>query len=207
MAGSQIVDAAVQAERPPAGEHRLHRFTLQQTGELGANVGFHQGVQRMARTLRVGAGAGAGAGGGRNTTVIGDLRNFVMQGVAQLADAASQRRGLVRQRQGGQGECRLHPAAAVVAAEHHPLHLKVVEGILQDAHDVVVGGIEHVGDIAVDKELAGLAAGEHLGGNAAVGAADPQRVGPLPVDPFFEIVRVMLTFLQRPAAVAGQQRF
>lgn len=205
MAGSQIVDAAVQAERPPAGEHRLHRFTLQQTGELGANVGFHQGVQRMTRALRV--GAGTGVGGGRNTTPIGDLRNFVMQGVAQLADAASQRRGLVRQRQGGQGERRLHPAAAVVAAEHHPLHLKVVEGILQDAHDVIVGGIEHVGDIAVDKELAGLAAGEHLGGNAAVGAADPQRVGPLPVDPFFEIVRVMLTLLQRPAAVAGQQGF
>jgi len=205
MAGSQIVDAAVQAERPPAGEHRLHRFTLQQTGELGANVGFHQGVQRMARGLRV--GAGAGAGGGRNTTVIGDLRNFVMQGVAQLADATSQRRGLLRQRQGGQGERRLHAAAAVVAAEHHPLHLKVVEGILQDAHDVIVGGVEHVGDIAVDKELAGLTAGEHLGGHAAVGAADPQRVGPLPVDPFFEIVRVMLTFLQRPAAVAGQQRF
>ncbi len=180
MAGSQIVDAAVQAEGPPAGEHRLHRFTLQQTGELGANVGFHQGVQRMARTLRV----GAGAGGGRNTTPIGDLRNFVMQGVAQLADAASQRRGFLRQRQGGQGERRLHAAAAVVAAEHHPLHLKVVEGILQDAHDVIVGGVEHVGDIAVDKELAGLTAGEHLGGHAAVGAADPQRVGPLPVDPF-----------------------
>ena len=205
MAGSQIVDAAVQAERPPAGEHRLHRLTLQQTGELGANVGFHQGVQHTARVLR--AGAGAGAGGGRNTTVIGDLRNFVMQGVAQLADAASQRRGFLRQRQGGQRERRLHAAAAVVAAEHHPLHLKVVEGILQDAHDVVVGGVEHIGDIAVDKKLAGLAAGEHLGGNAAVGATDPQRVGPLPVDPFFEIVRVMLTLLQRPAAVAGQQRF
>lgn len=205
MAGSQIVDAAVQAEGPPAGEHRLHRFTLQQTGELGANVGFHQGVQRMARVLR--AGAGAGAGGSLNTTPIGNLRNFVMQGAAQLADAASQRRGLLRQRQGGQRERRLHAAAAVVAAEHHPLHLKVVEGILQDAHDVVVGGIEHVGDIAVDKELAGLAAGEHLGGHAAVGAADPQRVGPLPVDPFFEVVRIMLTLLQRPAAVAGQQRF
>ena len=207
MAGSQIVDAAVQAERPPAGEHRLHRFTLQQTGELGANVGFHQGVQHTARVLRAGAGAGAGAGGGRNTTVIGDLRHFVMQGVAQLADAASQRRGLLRQRQGGQRERRLHAAAAVVAAEHHPLHLKVMQSILQDAHDVVVGGVEHVGDITVDKELAGLAAGEHLGGNAAIGAADPQRVGPLPVDPFFEIVRVMLTLLQRPAAVAGQQRF
>ncbi len=116
-----------------------------------------------------------------------------MQGVAQLADAASQRRGFLRQRQGGQGERRLHAAAAVVAAEHHPLHLKVVQGILQDAHDVVVGGVEHVGDIAMDKELAGLATGEHLGGHAAVGAADPQRVGPLPVDPFFEIVRVMLT--------------
>ncbi|STV14398.1 Uncharacterised protein [Klebsiella pneumoniae subsp. pneumoniae] len=205
MAGSQIVDAAVQAERPPAGEHRLHRLTLQQTGELGANVGFHQGVQRMARGLRV--GAGAGAGGSLNTTPIGNLRNFLMQGAAQLADAASQRRGLLRQRQGGQGERRLHTAAAVVAAKHHPLHLKVVEGILQDAHDVVVGGVEHVGDIAVDKELAGLTAGEHLGGHAAVGAADPQRVGPLPVDPFFEIIRIMLTLLQRPAAVAGQQRF
>ncbi len=158
MAGSQIVDAAVQAERSPAGEHRLHQLTLQQTGELGANVGFHQGVKGTARGLRVGAGAGTGAGGGLNTTPIGDLRNFVMQGVAQLADAASQRRGLLRQRQGGQGERRLHAAAAVVAAEHHPLHLKVVEGILQDAHDVIVGGIEHIGDIAVDKELAGLAA-------------------------------------------------
>ena len=90
MAGSQIVDAAVQAERPPAGEHRLHRLTLQQTGELGANVGFHQGIKGTARGLRV--GTGAGAGGGLNTTPIGDLRNFVMQGAAQLADAASQRR-------------------------------------------------------------------------------------------------------------------
>ncbi len=205
MAGSQIVDAAVQAERPPAGEHRLHRLTLQQTGELGANVGFHQGVKGTARGPRV--GTGAGGRGGRNTTSIGDLHHFMMQGVAQLADAASQRRGLLRLRQGGQRERRLHAAAAVVAAEHHPLHLKVVEGILQDAHDVVVGGVEHIGDIAVDKELAGLAAGEHLGGNATVGATDPQRVGPLPVDPFFEIVRIMLTLLQRPAAVAGQQRF
>lgn len=106
MAGSQIVDAAVQAERSPAGEHRLHRFTLQQTGELGANVGFHQGVQRMTRALRVGAGSGTGAGGGRNTTPIGDLCNFVMQGVAQLADATSQRRGFLRQWQSGQGERR-----------------------------------------------------------------------------------------------------
>ncbi len=100
MAGSQIVDAAVQAERPPAGEHRLHWLTLQQTGELGANVGFHQRIKGTARRLRV--GTGAGAGGGLNTTPIGDLRNFVMQGVAQLADAASQRRGFLRQRQGGQ---------------------------------------------------------------------------------------------------------
>ena len=67
MAGSQIVDAAVQAERPPAGEHRLHWLTLQQTGELGANVGFHQGVQRMTRALRVGAGAGTGTGSGSGT--------------------------------------------------------------------------------------------------------------------------------------------
>ena len=119
MAGSQIVDAAVQAERSPAGEHRLHRLTLQQTGELGANVGFHQGVKGTARGLRVGAGAGTGAGGGLNTTPIGDLRNFVMQGVAQLADAASQRRGLLRQRQGGQGERRLHAAAAVVLSLIH----------------------------------------------------------------------------------------
>jgi hypothetical protein len=101
MAGSQIVDAAVQAERPPAGEHRLHRLTLQQTGELGANVGFHQGVQRMARAPRR-RWRWRWRRGGRNTTPIGDLRNFVMQGVAQLADAASQRRGLLRQRQGGQ---------------------------------------------------------------------------------------------------------
>ncbi len=50
---------------------------------------------------------------------------------------------------------------------------------------VVVGGIEHVGDIAVDKELAGLAAGEHLGGHAAVGAADPQRVGAAARRPIF----------------------
>ena len=122
-------------------------------------------------------------------------RNWPMRRASAEDSCASGRVGRERRR------------AAVVAAEHHPLHLKVVEGILQDAHDVVVGGIEHVGDIAVDKELAGLAAGEHLGGHAAVGAADPQRVGPLPVDPFFEIVRVMLTFLQRPAAVAASKGF
>ena len=49
MAGCQIVDAAVQAERPSAGEQRLYGVTVKQAAELGANVGLHQGIERRGR--------------------------------------------------------------------------------------------------------------------------------------------------------------
>ena len=190
MAGCQIVDAAVQAERPSAGEQRLYGVTVKQAAELGANVGLHQGIERRGRVgVRVSE---------RQSS------DITLQGIAQRADAAGQRRGLVGQRHLRQRERRLHAAAAVVAAEHHPFDLEIVEGILQYAHKVVVGGGNHVSDIAVDEEFAGMAAGEHFGGNAAIGAANPQRMWPLPGYQFFKIFRVMLALLQRPAAVTRQ---
>ncbi|UMX90186.1 hypothetical protein MJ579_03605 [Klebsiella pneumoniae] len=88
---------AVRAERSPAGEHRLPAHSP--ANENWARTLARQGDEGPGRGSRVGAGA-ALAPGSANTTPIGDLRNFVMQGVAQLTDTASQRRGLLRQRPG-----------------------------------------------------------------------------------------------------------
>lgn len=90
MVGSQIVDVVVQVEWLFVGEYCLYWFIFQQRGELGVNVGFYQGVQCMVRVFCVGVGVGVGVGGGCNIIVIGDLCNFVMQGVVQLVDVVSQ---------------------------------------------------------------------------------------------------------------------
>lgn len=76
--------ALVQAERPSAGEQRLYGFTVKQAAELGANVGLHQGVERFGRI-------GVSVSGCQSSDI-------TLQGIAQRADAAGQRRGLVGQR-------------------------------------------------------------------------------------------------------------
>jgi hypothetical protein len=68
---------------------------------------------------------------------------------------------------------RSHPAAAIVAAHDHVLHLEHVDRVLQDRQAVDVGVLDQVGDVAVHEQLAGRAADDVVGRQPAVGAPDP----------------------------------
>lgn len=73
----------------------------------------------------------------------------------------------------------LDTTAAVVAADYNMLDLEVVDSIVDDAHDVEVGADDHVGNVSVDKGLAGLQTSDLLGGNARITASHPEILGGL----------------------------
>jgi hypothetical protein len=53
------------------------------------------------------------------------------------------------------------------------IDLKVLNGVLDHSARVDVGGADDVGDVAVDKNVAGLEAEDCRFGDARVGAAEP----------------------------------
>src|SRR5262245_3330056 len=69
---------------------------------------------------------------------------------------------------------RTHAAAAVMADHQDMLHLEYVHRELQDREVVGVLRRSEIGDVPVHEELARTQANDLVGGNAAVGAADPQ---------------------------------
>lgn len=95
----------------------------------------------------------------------------------------------------------LDAAAAVMAADDDVLDLEVLDGVVDDGHGVEVDVADEVGDVAVDKGLAGLEAGDLLGGDARVGAADPEVVGALAGAEGGEEARVLGVLVGGPARV------
>lgn len=99
----------------------------------------------------------------------------------------------------------LDAAAAVVAADDDVLDAEVADGVVDDGHDVEVGVADEVGDVAVDKGLAGLEAGDLLGGDAGVGAADPEVFGGLAGGELGKVGGVVGGFGGGPGAVVVEE--
>lgn len=99
----------------------------------------------------------------------------------------------------------LDAAAAVVAADDDVLDAEVLDGVVDDAHGVEVSVADKVGDVAVDKCLAGLEAADLLGGDARVGASDPKVLGGLAGGEVLEEVGVDLGLVLSPLAVVDKQ--
>src|ERR1700719_3203880 len=72
--------------------------------------------------------------------------------------------------------CGGHAPAAVVAADEHVLYPEHVDGELQHRQIVRILRRGEVGDIAMDKQLAGVQAHYLIRRYPTVGAADPQIV-------------------------------
>lgn len=104
---------------------------------------------------------------------------------------------------GGHGG--LDAAAAVVAADDDVLDAEVLDGVVDDAHGVEVSVADEVGDVAVDKCLAGLEAADLLGGDARVGASDPEVLGGLAGREVLEEVGVVLGLGLGPGPVVVEQ--
>ena len=89
-------------------------------------------------------------------------------------------------------QCGADAAASVVAAHDDVAHFEDIHGKLHDGEAVQVGMDDDVGDVAVDEEFAGEEVHDFVGGDAAVGAADPQVAGRLLVGEFFKKIGVLL---------------
>lgn len=97
-----------------------------------------------------------------------DLRELL---VVQTVDVADVSQPGVEQSEvlGRHGS--LDTTAAVVAAHNDVLDMQVADGVVDDGHDIEIGGADQVGNVAVDEHLAGFEAGDGFGGDAGVGAA------------------------------------
>lgn len=91
--------------------------------------------------------------------------------------------------------------AAVVAADNNVLYAEMSDGIVNDAHDIEIGVDNEIGNIAVDKGLAGLQTSNLLGGDTRVTASDPKVVGGLAGAEADKVARILLLLLSSPLAV------
>ncbi|MNH26129.1 hypothetical protein D3C79_861620 [compost metagenome] len=74
---------------------------------------------------------------------------------------------------------RLDAAATVVAADDDVLHLEHLHRVLQHGEAVEIGVHHQIGDVAVDEDIPRQQPHQLVGGNPAVGAADPEVLGRL----------------------------
>ena len=98
-------------------------------------------------------------------------------------------------------QCGADAAASVVTADDDVAHLEDIHGKLHDGEAVQVGVDDDVGDVAVDEEFAGEEVHDFVGGDTAVGAADPQVAGRLLVGEFFKKLGVLLPDALGPCPV------
>ena len=99
----------------------------------------------------------------------------------------------------------LDAAAAVVANDHDVLHLQYIDRVLDHRQRVEVGMHDHVGDVAVDEDLARQQADDLVGRHARVGTADPEVLRGLKLRQLAEEAGVELLHLARPRLVVVEQ--
>lgn len=130
--------------------------------------------------------------------LVGDGVELLLVQAVHVADVAQPG---VHEAQVLGGHGRLDTAAAVVAADDNVLDLEVLDGILNDAHNVEVRVADQVGNVAVHKGIAGLQARDLLGGDARVGTSDPEILGVLAGGELLEEVGVLGDLLGGPGLV------
>jgi len=101
---------------------------------------------------------------------------------------------------------RAHPAAPVVPADDHVLHLEHVDRVLQHRQTVEVGVDHDVGDVAMDEQLARTQVDNLIRRHATVGTADPQILRRLLREQFGEERRVFGGDASGPAPVVLKER-
>lgn len=131
-----------------------------------------------------------------------DRIELLLVKAVHVADVAKPR---VQQAEVLGGHSRLDTSAAVVTTDDDVLDAEVLDGVVDHAHSVEIGVAHEVGDVAVDKCLAGLKAADLLGGDAGVGASDPEVLGCLAGGEVLEEVGVDLCLVLGPGAVVVEE--
>ena len=136
-------------------------------------------------------------------SVLNRVQFFLMQAV-HVADVAQPR--IHRAQIFGQHR-RFDAAAVVVAADDDVFDFQVRHGVFDGGGSVQIQTVHKVGDVAVHEHFAGFQPHHPFRRDTAVGAADVEVFGVLPVGKFFKIIGVLLFFLLQPFAVVFKNDF
>src|SRR5688572_11753521 len=112
---------------------------------------------------------------------------------------------VVRETDTGTAHRRLHAAAAVMADHDDVLHLEDVHGELHHRETVEIRVHHHVGDVAVDEDVARQQPHDLVGRHPAVRATYPQIGGRLLARQFGEEFRILAPDLLGPFTVVLEQ--
>lgn len=99
----------------------------------------------------------------------------------------------------------LDTATTVMTAHDDVLDVQMSHGVLDDAHDVEIRVDNQIGDVAVNKGLAGLQTRDQLCGDARVTASDPKILGGLSGAQLGEVLGITLPLLSSPGLVVFKQ--
>ena len=99
----------------------------------------------------------------------------------------------------------LHATAAIVAHDHDVLDPQRIHGELDDRLAIEVGMHHHIGDIAMDENLAGQESHDLVGRHAGIGTTDPQIFRTLQVGQSREEIRIGGSCFRSPTGVGGKQ--
>ena len=99
-----------------------------------------------------------------------------------------------------------HAVATVYAAQDDVRDLQIVDRMLQVGHQIVIIGVDQVGEIAMDKQFARSGLRDQVRKYTTVGSANPHHFRILADRLPRKIVLLALTHLVRPGLV-GQLQF
>ena len=100
---------------------------------------------------------------------------------------------------------RTHTTTPIVPHHHHVLHLQHIHRELNDRKAIQVGVHDHVGNIAMHKDLPGQQADDFVGRHAAVRATDPEILGILLARKLLKEIRIAGANVVRPRLVLLKQ--
>ena len=100
---------------------------------------------------------------------------------------------------------RPHAAAPVMSADDDVAHFQDIDRKLHDRQTIQVGVHDQVRDIPMDEQFSGRQADNLIGGNAAVGTADPEIAGELLLGELEEKIRVLFPDAAGPGFVVFQE--
>lgn len=92
-----------------------------------------------------------------------------------------------------------------MTTDNDVLDAEMANCIVDDAHNVEISVADQVGDIAVDKSLTGLEAGDLLSRDTGVAASDPEIFGRLASGQFGKVAGVLFGLFSGPGAVMFEE--
>src|SRR5689334_10823072 len=99
----------------------------------------------------------------------------------------------------------MNTTAPIVSADNDVLNIQNLDSELKDRQAADVGVYDQVCNVAVNEHLTGLQPRNFIGGDAAVGAAYPEKSGRLLCRQPLEIVRVCRRLFRCPFLVVFKQ--